>query len=308
VPGEPLSATASAMPSSSGASSSTDVPAVQVAASMVVIGDEILGGFVTDTNSPWLADRLRAHGVALERIHTVPDDEAAIAEALLAELARPRPRVVITSGGIGSTPDDITYEAVAAALDRDLVEDATLAAAMHGLVARTAQAGFDTGAEFVRHIMRMARIPAGSRLMAREGGWTPAVCVDVDGGADAPSGTGASVVVLPGVPSEFRALLEQAVEPRLLAGRNVPPHVVELTHRFPESLLNLTFVAMSERHPDVKLGSYPGRPMIVRLTGPEASVEGAAAFVRDALERLEADPASGRLPVRWTSPPPGETS
>ena len=259
-----------------------------LAASMLVIGDEILGGFVTDTNSPWLADRLRPLGVPLERVHVVPDDAASIAEALHAELGRSRPRVIVTSGGIGSTPDDITYESVAAALDRDVVLDATLAAAMRGIVERTRERGFDVSDTFVDHVMRMARIPAGSRLMPRDGGWTPAVCVDVDGGSDAPDGGGATIVVLPGVPSEFRALLGDAVEPMLLAGRNEVPHVVELTHPFSESLLNETFVTLQARHPAVRLGSYPGRPMIVRLSGPEDEVSAAATLVRDALAALEA--------------------
>lgn len=265
-----------------------------LAASMLVIGDEILSGFVTDTNSPWLADRLRPLGVPLDRVHVVPDDPAAIAEALHAELARPRPRVIVTSGGIGSTPDDLTYEAVAAALDRAVVLDPTLAAAMRGIVERTRERGFTVSDAFTEHVMRMARIPEGSRLMARDGGWTPAVCVDVDGGSDAPDGLGATVVVLPGVPSEFRALLGDAVEAALLAGRNPVPHVVELTHGFSESLLNETFVAMQARHPEVRLGSYPGRPMLVRLTGPEPEVEAAATFVRAALEALTAVAGSGQ--------------
>jgi len=257
-------------------------------ASMLVIGDEILGGFVTDTNSPWLADRLRPHGVPLERVYVVPDEADAIAEALHAELARARPRVIVTSGGIGSTPDDITYESVAAALGRALVEDATLATAMHGIVERTRDKGFAVSDVFIDQVLRMARIPAGSRLMARDGGWTPAVCVDVDGGADAPDGRGATVVILPGVPAEFRALLEHAVEPALLAGRNTVPHVVELTHRFPESLLNEVFLALGAAFPAVKLGSYPGRPMIVRLSGPRTDVEGAEELVRATLTALEA--------------------
>ena len=259
-----------------------------LAASMLVIGDEILGGFVTDTNSPWLADRLRPHGVPLERIHVVPDETEAIAEALHAELARSRPRVIITSGGIGSTPDDITYESVAESLGRGLVEDATLAAAMHGIVQRTRDKGVTVNDVFVDQVLRMARIPAGSRLMPRDGGWTPAVCVDVDGGADAADGGGATVVILPGVPSEFRALLSDAVEPALFAGRNPVPHVVELTHRYPESLLNEAFLALGVEFPGVKLGSYPGRPMIVRLTGVLEDVEGAATLVRRALATLDA--------------------
>jgi molybdenum cofactor synthesis domain-containing protein len=266
-----------------------------LSASMVVIGDELLSGFVTDLNSPWFADRCRAHGVPLERVHVVPDDMAAIAEALHLELARSRPRVIVTSGGIGSTPDDLTYEAVAAAFGLDLVEDPTLAAVMERIRARTAEAGFATDGVFVHHLMRMARIPAGSRLLPQQGGWSPAVVVDVDGGADDPGGRGASIVVLPGVPGGFRTLLSEAVEPVLLAGRNDVPHVRELTHDLSESLLNGAFVALGQRFPEVRLGSYPGSPMLVRLTGPEPAVEAAADFMRAALDALEADPAAERL-------------
>jgi molybdopterin-biosynthesis enzyme MoeA-like protein len=60
-----------------------------LAASIIVIGDEILGGYVTDTNSPWLAERLRLHGVPLSRVHVVPDTADAIDEALQLELPAP---------------------------------------------------------------------------------------------------------------------------------------------------------------------------------------------------------------------------
>ena len=103
-------------------------------ASLVVIGDEILGGYVTDTNSPWVADRLREHGVPLTRVQVVPDDAAAIDEALQLELARGRPRLVMTCGGIGSTPDDITYEAVAASLGRPLVEHPDIVARLEDVL------------------------------------------------------------------------------------------------------------------------------------------------------------------------------
>jgi molybdenum cofactor synthesis domain-containing protein len=265
-------------------------------ASMLVIGDEILGGFVTDTNSPWLADRLRANGVPFDRVVVVPDEHDAIGEALAAEIRRGGPRVVVTSGGIGSTPDDLTYEAVARGLDRAVVEDASIVAELSRAVEWSRAKGLAMSDEAIWHLNRMARIPEGSRLLRRESGWTPAVCVDVAGGSDA---GGTTVVVLPGVPKEFRALIDEVVEPRLLAGRNPVPAVVELTHAFPESALNLAFVELAARHPDVKLGSYPGRPMIVRLTGEPAAVEAAAAFVRAALAALERDPGGASVAAAW---------
>lgn len=263
---------------------------------MVVIGDEILGGYVTDANSPWVADRLRRHGVPLTRVHVIPDDADAIGEAVQAELSRSRPRLVLTSGGIGSTPDDITYEAVAASLGRDLVEDPVIAQRISRALAWTRDQGFAVDNAFVWHFMRMARIPAGARLLLREQGWAPGIAVDVDGGCD---DDGATVVVLPGVPSEFRSIVCQVVEPQLLAGRNQPPAVVEIEHGFPESALNLTFVQVLERHPDIRLGSYPGAPMLVRLTGRPEDVEAAGAMIREAIAALEARPEGARLAAAW---------
>jgi molybdenum cofactor synthesis domain-containing protein len=266
-------------------------------ASMLVIGDEILGGYVTDTNSPWLTERLRDHAVPLSRIHVVPDDPAAIDEALQAELARPRPRVIVTSGGIGSTPDDLTYEAIAASLGRELVVDPSIAARIDEALVWSREQGLEVNDAFAWHLLRMARIPAGSRLLRSHGGWVPGVAVDVDGGADL---DGVTICVLPGVPSEFRAIVSEALEPSLLAGRNEPPTVVELEHGFPESALNLTFVELLARHPSVKLGSYPGRPMLVRLSGPAAEVEAAAVLVRATLDQLLATPGGARLAAAWS--------
>jgi molybdenum cofactor synthesis domain-containing protein len=267
-------------------------------ASIVVIGDEILGGYVVDENSPWLAARLRHHGVPLTRVHVVPDEPAAIDEALQAELARARPRLVFTSGGIGSTPDDLTYEAVAASLGRELEVEPTIASRIDGALAWTRAQGMDVDDAFAWHLHRMSRVPAGGRLLRREHGWAPGVAVDVDGGCDEDGG--ATVVILPGVPSEFASIVEEVVEPDLLAGAVAdPPVVVEIEHPFPESALNLTFVSVLERWPEVKLGSYPGRRMLVRLAGREAEVTAAATTVREAIAELEASSAGTRLAAAW---------
>lgn len=264
---------------------------------MVVIGDEILGGYVTDTNSAWFADRLRSHGVPLTRVHVVPDEADAIDEALQAEVRRGGPRLVVTSGGIGSTPDDITYEAVAASLGRDLVEDPVIGARIDQALVWTAEQGLEVDEAFTWHLKRMARIPAGSRLLSEVAGWSPGVTVDLEGGCDA---GGITVVILPGVPGQFRGLVEHAIEPQLLAGRRDVPAVAEVTHGFPESALNLTFATLLERF-DVKLGSYPGEPMIVRLTGPPDEVAAAERFVRAAVDDLAATPAGARLAAAWSA-------
>lgn len=264
-------------------------------ASILVIGDEILGGFVRDTNSGWLAQRLRDHGVPLIWVHTLPDDLDAIGDALQTELGRGRPRVIFTSGGIGSTPDDLTYEAVAASLDRDLVEEPLIARRIEGALEWTREQGMEVTEGFAWHMLRMARVPRGAELI-RHRGWAPGIRVDVDGGIDV---GGATIVVLPGVPAQLRAIVSEAVEPALLAGRNRPAAVAELTHAFPESVLNVCFAEVLERYPEVKIGSYPGMPMTVRVTGPPEQVQPAMGRIRAFVEDLQRNPVGERLARAW---------
>lgn len=264
-------------------------------ASIVVIGDEILGGFVQDTNSGWLASRLQSHGVDLSRIVTVPDDIGAIGGALGAELARSRPRIVFTSGGIGSTPDDLTYEAIADHLGRPLVEVPEIARFIDVALRWTEEHGVDVDEEFADHMLRMARAPEGARLLRPGGGFAPGVRVDVDGGLDDPEG--ATIVVLPGVPGQLRAIVTEHVEPELLAGRGRDETVVEVAHGYPESVLNRVFVRIGERCPHVKVGSYPGVPMLVRLRGPATAVDEANALLTAELERLQT--SGSRIRAAW---------
>ncbi|MGH3443025.1 MAG: competence/damage-inducible protein A [Nitriliruptorales bacterium] len=266
-------------------------------ASILVIGDEILGGYVRDTNSGWLARRLDRQGVEVDRIVTVPDTYDAIDEALRAELARPRPRLVLTTGGIGSTPDDLTYEAIAASLDRELKVADAVAERIEGAVAWTRSHGLDVDDEFVAHMMRMARIPEGAEVLRRASSFAPGIRVDVGGGIDQRGG--ATIVILPGVPSQLRAIVTEVVEPDLVAGRGRSRAVAEVTHSFPESTLNRLFARLGRTYPDLRVGSYPGAPMLVRLRGHPEDVSAAEAEVHEELEALLATPAGRRLAAAW---------
>lgn len=272
-------------------------------ASIIVIGDEILGGFVADTNSGWLAQRLQALGVPLERIVTVPDELAAIDEALQTELRRSRPRVVLTSGGIGSTPDDVTYEAVAASLGRALVLQPDIDARITTATQHSAAAGAATSPAHRESLRKMARVPDGAYLLRGASGIAPGVAVDVDGGSAA---GGATVAMMPGIPGELRRITLDGVEPMLLAGHGSPQHVSERTHPYPESTLNPVLDRLTAEFPDVHVGSYPGRQCLVRLKGAKERVEAADALVAAYLDDLAADPASARLQALWQARWDGE--
>lgn len=279
-------------------------------ASIVVIGDEILGGFVQDTNSHWLAARLQERGIPLERVSTVPDELDAVREALLTELGRERPRLVMTCGGIGSTPDDLTMQAVAHTLGLDLMREPDIDARITAALEWTAGQGVDVTEQHERSMRKMAMVPDGAYLLAGAKGVAPGVAVDVDGGCSSPSG--ATIVILPGVPHELKRIMEHGIEPTLLEGRGEVQHVAELRHPYPESTLNPVLERIVTEFPDVHLGSYPGQECTIRLRGTQDRVEAAMKLVAAELAVLADDPASGRLrdawQARWASNAPRPAS
>ncbi|QBI18912.1 competence/damage-inducible protein A [Egibacter rhizosphaerae] len=265
-------------------------------ASIVVIGDEILDGHTRDTNSGWLARRLSDHGIAVDRIVTVPDEDSAIHEALGHELARPRPRLVLTSGGIGSTPDDRTMAAVATYLDVDLVAHPDLDARLTGWARQSVEDDAPIPDDQFEAMRKMALVPDGAYLLPGMRGITPGVGIDLDGGSRSPQG--ATVIVLPGVPREFERIVDEGVEP-LLAEIGQSVHVRELTHPYPESALSPLLGELTRDHPAVAVGSYPGKECVVRLKGPPEEVARVEARVRERLATLESDPVAARQSARW---------
>lgn len=266
-------------------------------ASIVVVGDEILRGFVPDTNSGWLARRLRLLGIPLERVVTVADDVEVIAAALGDELARQRPRVVLTSGGLGSTPDDLTVTGVARCLGVEVVRQPELDARIGRLLERHEPGSLARRREHAESLRKMALVPEGAYLVT-DHDLAPGVAIDVDGGLDSPAG--ATVVVLPGVPALLRRITLEGVEPRLLAGRGQPDHVVELAHGYPESLITPALERVLREFATVHVGSYPGRECLVRLAGPRTDVEAAAQVVRAHLAELDTAPDAARLRDSWS--------
>ncbi len=166
---------------------------------LVVVGDEVLAGRVTDANGPWLAARLAAEGARVDGIVVAPDRIDAIEDAVR-RAAATAPFVVVT-GGLGPTDDDVTREGLAAAAGVPLVEDPAALA----LVDRAQHA---RGHALDARRRREARLPEGARALENPEGTAPGIAVRV--GA-------AEVFALPGVPRELRAGFERVVLPALRA-------------------------------------------------------------------------------------------
>jgi nicotinamide-nucleotide amidase len=172
-------------------------------AEIIAIGSELLLGATIDTNSAYLARQLAASGVGLFRKSVVGDNAERIAAAIGEALERAD--LVICTGGLGPTLDDVTREAVALAFGRPLEFQQEL---MNQITARFVA----MGREMPASNRRQAFVPAGARVIENPRGTAPAFIVEDARG---------TVVVLPGVPYEMRYLFEHAVLPYLRDERGV---------------------------------------------------------------------------------------
>ena len=187
---------------------------VSARAGIVVTGTEVLTGRIQDRNGPWIADRLLELGVELAHI-TICGDRPADIEAQLRFMADQGVNLIITSGGLGPTADDMTVEVVARFCGRKLVLDKEVEDKIANILKKL-MAHFDTESfDAVRAANRkQAMIPAGSQVLDPVG-TAPGVVVP---GKPA-------VIVLPGPPRELQPMWHQAVQTpaaqEAIAGRTI---------------------------------------------------------------------------------------
>lgn len=168
-------------------------------AEIISIGTELLLGEIVDTNSAWIAQRLTTIGLNLYHVATVGDNLQRITGIMRAALERSD--VVITTGGLGPTVDDMTREAVAAATDRGLVLDEELLQEIATFFARRHYTMTDNN-------RKQGCIPEGAIIIHNPVGTAPAFAVEHKGHL---------IISLPGVPHEMRYLMENEVLPLLRA-------------------------------------------------------------------------------------------
>jgi molybdenum cofactor synthesis domain-containing protein len=228
---------------------------------ILTIGDELLAGDVENTNGSWLARRLGAAGVDLRLIAVVPDEVGEIAPFLREQADRFD--LVVVTGGLGGTPDDVTREAVAAAFGVAQSEFEDVAADL--------RARFRGDPEYAA---RWAMLPAGSRPLANPLGGAPGFVLE-------------NVYVLPGLPAEMEAMYA-TIDDELRAGP--PIGSWRRNYRTTESQIVSVLAAAVENHPRVRIGSYPSFgasgshvEVVLKSNDPDA-LEAAAAWLSQALE------------------------
>jgi nicotinamide-nucleotide amidase len=167
--------------------------------SILSIGDELLIGQVVNTNATWLGERLTEHGVDVATVSTIGD----VRDRIVAEIRRlaADSDLVVVSGGLGPTEDDLTRDDVCDLLECDMTIDAPQ-------LARIERRFVERGIAMNERSRLQARVPSAARVLANNYGSAPGLEFSVGR---------ARVIVLPGVPSELKGIVSEHLLPELAA-------------------------------------------------------------------------------------------
>ena len=197
-------------------------------AAVLTVGDEVVEGRVSNENAVWICEALMIRGIWPRLVPAVPDDEETIARML--RVAWDSADVVIVSGGLGFTPDDVTRRAVARACLRDLVVDEDVAKVLEATLTWAS-------AEVAR---ALATFPDGAEPRMSACGGTPGFSVG-------------DIHALPGAPSEMQAMLPTI--PLRSEGDGI--HTTILVCDTTEDQIREVLLSFDNEHLGVRLGSYP---------------------------------------------------
>ncbi len=220
---------------------------------IIIIGDEILYGFTHDHNSHYLAFHLNQAGLQVQTVKVINDDKETIKETFREALAKAD--VIVATGGLGPTRDDITKSTLAEVFDCEIVYSEK---AREYVEAFVQQRNMNLDNRNIGHTY----IPAKAKPLKNEHGMAPGLLFDENGQI---------TVALPGVPSEMQYLTDEEVIPYVNDHLNLPPtqHTQFLTAGIPEVILHEKIQDMETLLPqDISLAYLPEWGMVkLRLTG-----------------------------------------
>ena len=244
---------------------------------VVTIGDELLRGEIVDSNKSHLSQRMLALELETARHVSVPDDPAMM-EEILREAAR-RARVVLVSGGLGPTRDDLTTEIAAKTFGRKLFRDPQSLEQIRAFFRRFNR-------EMAENNAKQADFPEGADVLPNPIGTAPGFMLDVP--AQAPGEPPTQLFFMPGVPRELYLMLEEQVVPRIaarLGQRRIVRARLLRTFGIGESNLDRMLSDLAQGDPDTVIGFRTQFPdNLVRIL-VRASDERAAESRLDVLEQ-----------------------
>ena len=244
-------------------------------AEIITIGDEILIGQIVDTNSAWMAKQLNLIGIKVKQITSVSDDEAHIMEAL--QLAEGRAEIILITGGLGPTKDDITKLTMAKHFGMGFRRDEETLKNVTNIFARLNRPMIDVN-------IRQADVPDGCVVIQNKNGTAPCMWFDHHGKI---------FVSMPGVPHEMMYLMDEEILPRLKASFELPSivHKTILTAGLGESFLAQQIAGIEESLPaHIKLAYLPRLGQVrLRLSASGANEEVLKAEVQTYAQQIIAE-------------------
>lgn len=218
--------------------------------SVIAIGDELLAGQVIDTNSSDIAHRIEPYGWKVRDVQVISDNADDIKRAI--DRAFELSDVVITTGGLGPTKDDITKETLREYFGGEMVEDKTVLANVIEVISKR-------NLKLNELTARQAIVPTSCRIIQNRVGTAPIMWFERDGKV---------LVTMPGVPFETREMLVREVIPQLLerftSTVNIERRCVLVTG-YSESLLAMTIADWEDALPSYLHLAYLPKPGLVRL-------------------------------------------
>lgn len=236
---------------------------------IVVVGTEILKGIIQDTNSHWLSKHLTKIGINVRRIYAVPDDPMEISDVIRQSLKLAD--IVIVTGGLGFTDDDITLSSIADSLNLDLELNSEALEMIRSRI----------GSDELNKFIKAAYIPRGGKPLYNRVGISPGVHLIING---------KHMFILPGVPSEMKSIYKEYVEPLLqrLTGRYVKTIIV-LTNHMVEAEVNEKIKPLRHKYPSTYFKTHAGEPVKISITIEGKSIEEVMDkinSIRDDLEKV----------------------
>lgn len=234
---------------------------------LIAQGNELTTGSVLDTNSHWLSDQLWQLGLSVRRIITAPDRLADLVDVLkqAADLAP----VVVCTGGLGPTRDDLTAEAVSLAFGQPLAMNPEALSQVEARYARW-------GRKMASANRKQALLPEGARVLENRWGTAPAFAVDH---------SGAVLYFLPGVPREMKAITAHHVLPDIQARHALTPPAVHTIRVMgvPESELEMRLRALQVEGLEIGFRAALPDNFVKLVFAPSVSQGTREATIREAL-------------------------
>lgn len=243
-------------------------------AKIITIGDEILIGQITDTNSAWMAEEITSMGFQVAEMVTVSDEAAHITQAVHEALATCD--LVLITGGLGPTKDDLTKDVLASYFDSEMVFNQEVFEDIERLFRSKGRTLSDLNRS-------QAEVPAACEAVRNSRGTAPGMWFDRNGKV---------LVSMPGVPYEMKGMMEDVVMPKL-RNRFQLPHIYHrtiLTQGIPESLLAHKLTEWEDALPEsIKLAYLPSAGLVrLRLSATGSNLSELEKRIDDRVQTLRA--------------------